>query len=60
MPRIDGVDTAVLRKAKLREHFIVVLFCGGMKWLAALVSLRIGENSFPAEAFKGGCRPGNK
>lgn len=60
MPRIHGVDAAVLRIAKLREHFIVVLFCGRLKWLAALVSLRTGENSFPAEAFKGGCRPRNK
>lgn len=60
MPRIHGVDAAVLRKAKLREHFIVVLFCGRLKWLAALVSLRTGESSFPAEAFKGGCRPRNK
>lgn len=52
MPRIHGVDAAVLRIAKLREHFIVVLFCGRLKWLAALVSLRTGKIAFQQKHLK--------
>ena len=52
MYKSDGLYIALFKKDKAAQSiFIVVSFYGRMKWLAACVSLRIGKNCFPAEAF---------
>lgn len=52
MYRSDGLYIALFKKDKAAQSiFIVVSFHGSMKWLAACVSLRTGENCFPAEVF---------